>query len=68
MSGEVDHASDRTVARYSSLDKKVELLIERMSECVRFVREYMQDRTPEQQLGECITRIDLIVSKHETYI
>ena len=52
MSGEVDHASERTVARYSSLDKKVELLIERMSECVRFVREYMQERTPDQQLGD----------------
>jgi hypothetical protein len=37
--------ADSTVHRCKSLDQKVELLIERMSECVRFVREYMQLRT-----------------------
>ncbi len=32
--------------------KQVELLIERMSECVRFVREYMQSRTPDKEYGD----------------
>jgi Zinc finger, C3HC4 type (RING finger) len=47
MSAEVEHASDRTVRTYASLDEKVDLLIERMSECVRFVREYMNQNRME---------------------
>jgi hypothetical protein len=35
-------ASNSTVQRYESLDEKVELLIERMSECLRLVKEYME--------------------------
>ncbi len=52
MSGEVGHETARTVRKYASLDEKVELLIERMSECVRFVREYMQSRMSKQQFGD----------------
>lgn len=43
--------SDSTVQRYVTVDQKVDLLIERMSECVRLVREYMKDKTPAQNLG-----------------
>ncbi len=39
---------DSTVHRGESLDQKVDLLIERMSECVRFVREYMQPKLEQQ--------------------
>ncbi len=34
---------------YTSLDEKVGLLIERMSECVRLTQEYMKDRTAEEK-------------------
>ena len=44
--------ADSTVHRCESLDQKVDLLIERMSECVRFVREYMQPRTENQNMGD----------------
>ena len=43
--------ADSTV-RCESVDQKVDLLIERMSECVRFVREYMAGRTPAQNTGD----------------
>ena len=52
MSVEVEHASDSTVQRYASLDEKVDLLVEGMSECVRFVKEYMESRTTDQQFGD----------------
>lgn len=43
-------ASNSTVQRYESLDEKVELLIERMSECLTLVKEYMQSiRMPDGQ-------------------
>ena len=44
--------ADSTVPRCESVDQKVDLLIERMSECVRFVREYMDPRTPAQNMGD----------------
>ncbi len=34
--------------RYETVDQKTDLLIERMSECVRFVQEYMRYRTADQ--------------------
>lgn len=43
VSDEVNtRASNSIVQRYESLDEKVELLIERMSECLRLVNEYME--------------------------
>ena len=47
MSVEVEYSSDSTVRKYASLDEKVDLLIERMSECVRLVREYMHQNRME---------------------
>ena len=38
--------------RYETVDRKTDLLIERMSECVRFVNEYMRYRTPDQNMGD----------------
>ena len=52
MSVEGEHASNITIQRYVSLDEKVDLLIERMSECFRLVKEYMESRTPDQQFGD----------------
>lgn len=37
---------------YETVDRKTDLLIERMSECVRFVQEYMRYRTAEQNMGD----------------
>ncbi len=47
MSVEVEYSSDSTVRKYASLDEKVDLLIQRMSECVRLVREYMHQNRME---------------------
>ena len=68
--------ADSTVHRCESLEQKVDLLIERMSECVRFVQEYMQARTTDQNMGDrvvfgvmlrdfppCIERLKLIRDK-----
>ena len=55
MSVEVEQASDRTVQSYATLDEKVGLLVERMSECVRFVKLYLDSRTADQQLGDKYT-------------
>jgi hypothetical protein len=41
-----------SMVKCESVDQKTDLLIERMSECVRFVQEYMRDRTPEQHIGD----------------
>jgi hypothetical protein len=41
-----------SMLKCESVDQKVDLLIERTSECVRFVQEYMADRTPEQNIGD----------------
>jgi hypothetical protein len=38
--------------KYESVDQKVDLLIDRMSECVRFVKDYMQPRTADQNMGD----------------
>jgi hypothetical protein len=55
MSVEVEQASDRTVQSYATLDEKVDLLVERMRECVRFVKVYMDSRTSDQKLGDKYT-------------
>ena len=44
---EMDVPGETTTKRYASMDEKVDLLIERMSECVRLVREYMDPRRME---------------------
>jgi hypothetical protein len=62
--------------KYESVDQKVDLLIDRMSECVRFVKDYMQPRTADQNMGDrvvfgvmlrdfppCIERLKLIRDK-----
>jgi hypothetical protein len=46
--------SNRIVQRYVTVDQKVELLIERMSTCVRLVRAYMTGRTPAQNMRDRI--------------
>jgi len=46
--------SNRIVQRYVTVDQKVELLIERMSTCVRLVTTYMRDRTPVEHMRDRI--------------
>jgi hypothetical protein len=46
--------SNRIVQRYVTVDQKVELLIERMSTCVRLVTAYMRDRTPAEHMRDRI--------------
>ena len=54
---DVPRETDVTAAYevYTSLDKKVDLLIERMSECVSFARAHMSKRTEEQQVGDMVS-------------
>jgi hypothetical protein len=52
MSVDVEYPSDSTVQTYTSLDEKVDLLLERMSECLRLVKQYMQSRTADQNRGD----------------
>ena len=46
--------SIRIVQRYVTVDQKVELLIERMSACVRLVTAYMTGRTPAEHMRDRI--------------
>ena len=47
---EMDVPGETNTKMYTSLDQKVDLMIERMSECVRLVREYMdQNRMTDGQ-------------------
>jgi hypothetical protein len=55
----MDMPGETNVKVYTSLGEKVDLLIERMSECVRLAQEYMKERTAERRgdrlsLGEML--------------
>jgi len=50
----MDVPRETDVKVYTSLDEKVDLLIERMSECVRFAQEFMQNRTEDQRKGDMV--------------
>jgi hypothetical protein len=51
----MDVPGETNVKVYKSLDEKVDLLIERMSECVRLAQEYMQNRTAEERVGDMVS-------------
>jgi hypothetical protein len=51
----MDMPGETNVKVYKKLDEKVDLLIERMSECVRFAREFMGNRTEEQKVGDMVS-------------